>query len=99
MEDDGDVEEEEDDVDDDEWDGGENINMLLDGGLHDGGQDAAQQDVQQQQQIAQQMQQQVAQQMSQVDEDNDLNLALYIADEDVGEDERTRKLRDWFRPW
>lgn len=109
IEDDGDMDEEEDDVGEEEWDGGENINMLLDGGLHDGdGQDAAQpQGIQQQQQVAQQMQQQVTQQMqqqavqqmSQVEDDNDVNLALYIADEDVGEDERTRKLRDWFRPW
>ncbi|KAJ4306567.1 hypothetical protein N0V88_001371 [Collariella sp. IMI 366227] len=33
------------------------------------------------------------------DEDRDFDIDLYIADEDIGEDERTRKLRDWFRPW
>ena len=99
IEEDGVMDEEEDGVDE-EWDGGENINVLLDGGLHDGGQDAAQQqDVQQQHQVAQQMQQQVAQQLGQAEDDNDLDLAVYIADEDAGEDERTRKLRDWFRPW
>ena len=32
------------------------------------------------------------------DEDED-ELARYVADEDVGEDMRTKRLRDWFRPW
>jgi hypothetical protein len=43
--------------------------------------------------------QQVAQQMAEAQDTNGLDLAEYMADEDVGEDERTKKLRDWFRPW
>ncbi|KAL2133633.1 hypothetical protein VTI74DRAFT_1989 [Chaetomium olivicolor] len=35
----------------------------------------------------------------QEEEDEEINIDLYIADEDIGEDERTKKLRDWFRPW
>ena len=75
------------DMDEDEDEGDEdedeNINALM-GGLQVGGQDA---------------QQQAIQQMTQAEPNDDLDLALYIADEDVGEDGRTRKLRDWFRPW
>jgi hypothetical protein len=43
--------------------------------------------------------QQVFQQAAEAEEDDEINLAEYLADEDVGEDERTKKLRDWFRPW
>jgi hypothetical protein len=43
--------------------------------------------------------QQVFQQAAEAEEDDEIDLAEYVADEDVGEDERTKKLRDWFRPW
>ncbi|EAQ86491.1 hypothetical protein CHGG_07744 [Chaetomium globosum CBS 148.51] len=43
--------------------------------------------------------QQVTQQMAEVQGTNGLDLAQYVVDEDVGEDARTKKLRDWFRPW
>ena len=46
-----------------------------------------------------QQQQQAAQQMAPVKDDDDLGLSLYVVDEDVGEDERTQVLRDWFLPW
>ncbi|KAH6850763.1 hypothetical protein B0I37DRAFT_324133 [Chaetomium sp. MPI-CAGE-AT-0009] len=43
--------------------------------------------------------QQVAQQMAEAQGTDELDLAEYMVDEDVGEDERTKKLRNWFRPW
>ncbi|KAK4127642.1 hypothetical protein N657DRAFT_687881 [Parathielavia appendiculata] len=62
----------------------ENIIMLM-GGLHVGqGQADAQQ---------------VFQQAAEAAEDDEINLAEYAVDEDIGEDESTKKLRDWFRPW
>ncbi|KAK4033433.1 hypothetical protein C8A01DRAFT_40096 [Parachaetomium inaequale] len=63
----------------------DDINMLM-GGLHvgQGGPDGYQQ---------------VAQQMAEAEGHDEIDLSEYTADEDVGEDDRTRKLRDWFRPW
>ncbi|KAH6640942.1 hypothetical protein F5144DRAFT_641492 [Chaetomium tenue] len=43
--------------------------------------------------------QQVTQQMAEAQGTDGLDLAQYVVDEDVGEDARTKKLRDWFRPW
>ncbi|KAG7289058.1 hypothetical protein NEMBOFW57_005420 [Staphylotrichum longicolle] len=81
---DGDMDEADDNLEEnDEWDEDENINEMMEG-LQVAEQDA---------------QQQAIQQMTQIQANDDLDLALYIADEDVSEDDRTRKLRDWFRPW
>ncbi|KAK4237992.1 hypothetical protein C8A03DRAFT_44228 [Achaetomium macrosporum] len=80
-------EEEEEEDEEDEEDGEVDINVLvqnLHGGLDLN--DDQQQDV-------------VLQEAEQFREESELDSTLYIADEDVGEDERTRKLRDWFRPW
>ncbi|KAL2021237.1 hypothetical protein VTK56DRAFT_7424 [Thermocarpiscus australiensis] len=33
------------------------------------------------------------------EEDDDQQLAQYVVDGDLREDERTKRLRDWFRPW
>ncbi|KAK3297494.1 uncharacterized protein B0H64DRAFT_457661 [Chaetomium fimeti] len=86
-----DVEEEDDMEMADEFDDGgqdgeeeDDINLLM-GGLNVGlGQDGYQQ---------------VAQQMAEAQGTDELDLAAYMVDEDVGEDERTKKLRNWFRPW
>lgn len=90
--DDGDIEMEmdgdggEDGQGDDEMeeDGNDAVNLLAGGGL---------------QVTAQDQFQQVAQQMAEAGDDDELDLEDYVVDEDVGEDDRTRKLRDWFRPW
>jgi hypothetical protein len=80
--------EDEDGLEEDEGvDENEDINLLM-GGLQVGGQGQGQDGYQQ-----------VAQEMAEAEGDDEINLAEYVADEDVGEDDRTRKLRDWFRPW
>jgi hypothetical protein len=90
-EDDEDMEMEDEDEDGLEEDEGvdenEDINLLM-GGLQVGGQGQGQDGYQQ-----------VAQEMAEAGGDDEINLDEYVADEDVGEDDRTRKLRDWFRPW
>ncbi|KAL2152047.1 hypothetical protein VTH82DRAFT_5231 [Thermothelomyces myriococcoides] len=63
---------------------GDDINILM-GGLH----------VSQ----GQEDYQQLAQQMAEAQDSDEIDIAQYIADEDIGEDERTKRLRDWFRPW
>ncbi|KAL2172551.1 hypothetical protein VTG60DRAFT_5305 [Thermothelomyces hinnuleus] len=63
---------------------GEDINILM-GGLH----------VSQ----GQEDYQQLAQQMAEAQDSDEIDITRYTADEDIGEDERTRRLRDWFRPW
>ncbi|KAK4105073.1 hypothetical protein N658DRAFT_419029 [Parathielavia hyrcaniae] len=91
------VQDDDDDGDETEEDGGgmnmnngehgdaHHINMLM-GGLEVG---QAQADAAQQ----------VFQQAADAAEDDEIHLVEYTVDEDLGEDERTRKLRDWFRPW
>ncbi|AEO56433.1 hypothetical protein MYCTH_47841 [Thermothelomyces thermophilus ATCC 42464] len=83
MGDDGDNNNDDDDADVETE--GEDINILM-GGLH----------VWQGQEDYQHL---VAQQMAEAQDSDEIDMTRYTADEDIGEDERTRRLRDWFRPW